>query len=138
MSQFQREPQLTLFYDARCPLCNKEMQHLRRLDEHQSILMIDLHSDQFEAYKTTVDFHQAMAKLHGFDRNGALLLGLDVTYEAWRLVGRGFWFRPIKWRWLRPLLDFAYHFFAKHRGQISRLIMGKQNCESCQLPRKSK
>lgn len=130
------QPQLTIFYDAKCPLCNKEMQHLRRLDTDQHIRMIDLHSEQFVAYQPSIDFQQAMAKLHGFDRNGELLLGLDVTYEAWRLVGRGFWFRPIKWRWLRPLLDVGYNFFAKHRGRISKLLMGKQHCDSCQLPRK--
>ena len=130
------QPQLTIFYHAQCPLCNKEMEHLRRLDTDQRIRMIDLHSEQFAAYQASIDFQQAMAKLHGFDRNGELLLGLDVTYEAWRLVGRGFWFRPIKWRWLRPLLDVGYNFFAKHRGRISKLLMGKQHCDSCQLPRK--
>lgn len=41
---------LTLFYDATCPLCVKEMDTLRRLDKKQSLKMIDIYSEDIAAY----------------------------------------------------------------------------------------
>jgi predicted DCC family thiol-disulfide oxidoreductase YuxK len=39
---------LTIFYDGNCPLCAKEMQHLKKKDHDNLINLVDLHQDEFE------------------------------------------------------------------------------------------
>lgn len=79
---------LTIFYDGNCPLCAKEMNPLRQHDHKQEINTVDLYSDAFSAYPQ-IDPDRANTILHALDNHGNLLLGLDVTYRAWQLVGRG-------------------------------------------------
>ena len=79
---------LTIFYDGTCPLCAKEMAALAKHDVENKIQTIDIYSEAFSDYPQ-IDADAANTVLHALDENGKLLLGLDVTYQAWRLVGKG-------------------------------------------------
>ncbi|AWB68495.1 DUF393 domain-containing protein [Saccharobesus litoralis] len=123
---------LIFFFDGLCPLCLAEVRQLEKLDTDNKIRMVDVYSEQFESFSQRIDKLAALKKLHGLTDKGQLLVGLDVTYRAWHLVGKGLWFSPINWPWLRPFLDLAYRFFAQHRASISLLLTGKRHCETCQ------
>ncbi len=121
---------LTIFYDSYCPLCVKEMQKLDELDKKNQLAFIDIHSTTFTLDFTHINKEAANEILHAQDSNGILLKGLDVTYEAWRLVGKGYWIKPFRWPLLRTIADKCYLLFARHRYQISYCLTGQQPCQN--------
>lgn len=125
--------QITVFYDGNCPLCVREMRHLKRLDAQQNIKLEDIQAEGFRERFPEVDPGRANAMLHGLDSNGQWLYGLDVTYAAWRAVGRGWMIAPLRWPIIRWFADKAYLFFARHRTRISKLLTGQERCESCRI-----
>lgn len=124
--------QFTIFYDGTCPLCVKEMTALRKQDEDRQLLLVDIHEQQFLDYPY-IDGNEASAMLHALDEDGKLLLGLDVTYQAWSRVGKGWLYAPTRWKLIKPLADRFYLFFARNRYSISRLLTGSSKCKQCKL-----
>lgn len=127
---------LTIFYDGQCPLCVTEMRALKRLDRQQRINLVDLHQDNFQSIWPNIDKSQAMKKIHG-QLNGQVITGLDVTYHAWRLVGKKCRVVWLNWPLIRPLANQAYTVFAKHRHRISTLLSPwlpsvNHECDVCQ------
>lgn len=127
--------ELKIFYDGGCPLCLSEMKHLMKLDQQQKIDLVDINQESFQAKYPDINRAKADRILHGQLVNGKILLGLDVTYKAWNLVGKGKWIAIIRWPIIRIFADFAYLQFARHRHFLSRLLTGKERCESCSLER---
>ena len=123
--------ELTLFFDGYCPLCVKEMAHLRAADHHQRLLLVDIQQPDFAERYPHIDAAAASRILHAETASGELLLGLDVTYRAWSLVGRGFWFAPLRWPVIRWFADKAYLWFARNRYRISGWLIGQQRCNTC-------
>lgn len=120
---------LTIFFDGSCPLCAKEMAALKRYDSNDVIRLEDIQQPGFSERFPDVDPDAAMKILHG-ELDGKPLYGLDVTYYAWSLVGKVWRVAFLRWWWIKPLADSAYLFFAKHRQQISRLLVRKPRCDS--------
>ncbi len=87
---------LTLFYDGQCPLCVKEMTRLRHADNGHCLTLINIHSPACSAYPE-INKQRAAQILHGITEDGKLLLGLDATCQAWKVVGRGRWIGLSRW-----------------------------------------
>ncbi|MDA9014579.1 DUF393 domain-containing protein [Porticoccaceae bacterium] len=127
--------ELKIFYDGGCPLCLAEMKHLLRLDRYKKIDLVDINQQGFQTKYPNISRTKADQILHGQLADGSILLGLDVTHKAWSLVGKGKWTAIIRWPIIRPIADFFYLQFARHRHFLSRLITGQERCESCSLER---
>ncbi|MGQ4275620.1 thiol-disulfide oxidoreductase DCC family protein [Pseudidiomarina sp. E22-M8] len=124
---------LILFYDGGCPLCVREMRHLKSLDEGKHLQFESIWAADFAERFPEVDVAEANQILHGKASNGQMLYGLDVTYAAWSAVGRGWLIAPLRWPGIRWFADKGYLSFAKHRNRLSKLITGKARCEQCSL-----
>lgn len=120
---------LTLFYDGECPLCVKEMARLRRSDRKHCLLLVDIHSPMFQDYPK-IDRQKASQILHGLTQDGDLLLGLDATCHAWKLVGKGQLVGLSRLPILRQVTDRLYVIFARNRYTFSKWLTGKARCES--------
>ncbi|RUO35814.1 thiol-disulfide oxidoreductase DCC family protein [Aliidiomarina sanyensis] len=125
--------QLTIFYDGQCPLCVREMKHLKRLDDTGTIAFEDILADDFEARYPQVSIADANRVLHALNAEGEMLYGLDVTHAAWSLVGRGWLTAPLRWPVIRWVADKAYLYFARNRYRISQALTGQARCERCSL-----
>jgi len=128
---------LTVFYDGFCPLCSAEINQLRAYDHDVKITFEDIHAPDFVKRYPYIDQVEANRILHGQLSNGDMIYGLDVTYQAWKAVGKHRWLAILRWPGIKLLADISYRFFAGHRNVISSLIMGKSktlDCESCRAP----
>jgi predicted DCC family thiol-disulfide oxidoreductase YuxK len=129
--------QLTVFYDGYCPLCLTEMNKLEELDKKGALAFVDIQSSLFSDSYPHLSWQQLDARIHGQLPDGRLLSGLDVTYLAWKLVGKGWVYAPLRWPIIAWFADGCYVFFARHRYRISYLLTGKKRlsatepCESC-------
>ncbi|WP_372883222.1 thiol-disulfide oxidoreductase DCC family protein [Psychromonas sp.] len=119
---------MIIFYDGNCPLCSKEMQHLKRADRADKIQLEDLNSDDFNQRFPHINRDHAMAVLHGQNENGEMLFGLDVTCLAWQSVGKYPCLRALRWPVIRPVADRVYLLFAKYRNPISSFLMPQNAC----------
>lgn len=122
------KPRLTIFYDGSCPLCVNEIRHLGRLDEYGLLRFADIQQVDFNLEFPFIDRQEANRILLALNQHGKIIKGLDVTYEAWNLVGRGWLVAPLTWRWLRFFADPVYLWFARNRYTISGLLTGQRRC----------
>ena len=120
--------QLTIFYDGQCPLCLAEMQQLQAHNDSGQLGFVDLNSKEFNQEYPHIDRTYANRILHGQLETGEILLGLDVTYRAWSMVGKHKWLALLRWPVIRHLADGVYLLFARYRYGVSYLLTGKSRC----------
>jgi predicted DCC family thiol-disulfide oxidoreductase YuxK len=130
--------QLTVFYDGFCPLCLAEMNKLKSLDKQATLSFVDIQSPLFADDYPHLSWSALNARIHAQLPDGSLISGLDVTYLAWKLVGKGWVYAPTRWPIIRWFADKAYLLFARHRYTLSFWLTGKRRltntatCTSCQ------
>ena len=120
---------MIIFYDANCPLCNAEMKQLKKVDFEHRIVLEDLNATDFNVRFPSIDKSRAMKILHAQTEAGNMIYGLDVTYIAWKTVGKHRWLKILRLPIIRIVADLGYNFFAKYRQPISRLLMPNTTCE---------
>lgn len=129
--------QLTVFYDGGCPLCAAEMDHLKKLNIEANLAFENIYAADFSQRFPHIDRQAADLILHGQLQSGEIIYGLEVTYQAWALVGKRHWVAILRWPLFKQCADLGYRFFAKYRHSISRLVMGKARCERCAVAGRS-
>jgi len=111
---------LTLYYDAGCPVCALEMDHLRSRNDEQKLVFVDI-SAGFVTPPAGATLAALDAEIHATCADGSLIRGVEVLRLAYAAVGLGWVLRPTGWAPLRPLFDAGYLLFARHRRSISRV-----------------
>jgi predicted DCC family thiol-disulfide oxidoreductase YuxK len=120
---------LTVFYDASCPLCVREMEALRARDRQRRLELVDCSTPDFsdEGLRAEgITREKLMRLIHVRDAHGRWLVGVAGLEAAYRAVGREraarFWGN----RALHPLLRPLYAWGARHRRTLSRLAGPRQ------------
>jgi predicted DCC family thiol-disulfide oxidoreductase YuxK len=120
---------LTVFYDASCPLCAREMQALRQRDRHDRLELVDCSAPDFDdegLLAEDITREKLMRLIHVRDAYGRWLVGVAGLEATYRAVGRdraaSFWGS----RHLHPLLRPLYAWVARHRRTLSRLTVPRQ------------
>lgn len=109
---------LTVLYDGACPLCQREIAHVRRLAQREgdsALCFVDISREE-NAPTTAVDRAALLARFHVQRADGSYLDGAAAFVEMWR--------RLPGWRWLGRLarlpgllwlLERAYRAFLRVR-----------------------
>lgn len=108
------------------------MNKLKDLDSNHLIVFVDIQHAEFMQTYPHLERQMLVARLHGLKENGDLISGLDVTYLAWSLVGRGWLFAPLRWPIIGWFADRVYNVFARHRYTISYLLTGQKRSKQCE------
>ena len=108
-----------VFYDSLCPLCNKEIEMLRRLDSEDKVHFIDITDSSFspESYNRRIE--DFVGTMHGLDRRGRMLTGLAVFRMVYSELGVGWIYRWTGWPLIRWISDLCYGVFAYWRPRFS-------------------
>ena len=115
-------PELTLYYDGQCPLCQAEIHFLQSRNAQGKLAFIDVTKVDFDAPAHRISCEAAMAQIHGRLANGQTLVGVPVCAQAYQLAQLPVLSWILSRPWLQPLLGPAYVLFAKHRQAISKRI----------------
>ena len=113
---------LKIFYDASCPVCALEMDHLRARDTGGRLEMVDLSAPGFDASCHGFAHADLDAAIHAVRPDGSVVRGMPVLRLAYRAAGLGWLLRPTGIGPLRPLFDAAYRGFARNRKSFSRAL----------------
>lgn len=119
MSRTTSNETLTVLYDGACPLCRREIAHVRGLAERapqSSLRFVDISADAASGQFCDLERTRLLARFHVERADGSRLDGAAAFVAMWqRLPG---------WRWVAliarvpgglPLLEFAYRHFLRIR-----------------------
>jgi predicted DCC family thiol-disulfide oxidoreductase YuxK len=114
-----------VLYDGVCPLCRREIDHYRGLDQAGRLLWVDIASQGAELDRYGITPEQAMARFHVRDVQGQWQTGAWGFAELWSHLP----YFSVLGRLLRRLrlvgpLDLAYQRFARWR------LRRRQGCTS--------
>lgn len=116
---------ITVFYDGKCGLCAKEINHYRKIAPNGIFDWQDITKSDDGLEKVGITLSEGLRLLHARDNNKKIHVGLDAFILIWKQLKR--------WRLLaalaslpiiRQIADLAYRSFANWR--FKRL-------EHCQL-----
>ncbi len=120
---------LTLFFDGQCPLCEKEISHLKKRNYNDVIAFVDINAAEFSQTYPDMDWDALNERIHAIDESGEVYIGLDATHKAWSLVGFPWLYASLRWPIIRFFADKAYLLFARNRYKISYWLTGKERCD---------
>ena len=113
---------LKIFYDASCPVCALEMDHLRCRDGAGRLELVDMSAPGFDAACHGFSAAELDAAIHAVRPDGSVVRGMPVLRLAYAAAGLGWLLRPTGVGPLRPVFDAAYRLFARNRKAISRAL----------------
>ncbi len=111
---------LTIFYDASCPVCALEMDHLHTRYTDRRLVLVDMSAPGFDATRFGLTLAELDAAIHALRPDGSVVRGMAVLRLAYAAAGLGWALRPSSAAPLRPVFDAAYRLFARHRKPVSR------------------
>ncbi len=107
---------ITVFYDGKCGLCSKEINHYRDIAEDGVFDWQDITQSTAALHKEGISLSQGLKLLHAKDEHGNLYVGIDAFILIWKQLKR--------WKILaliatipiiNSILKFAYKHFANWR-----------------------
>ena len=110
---------LTIWYDAGCPLCRREIALMRRLDRAGAIRFVDATGDDISC---PIDRPEVLARFHASE-DGVLVSGAAAFAAMWRAIPL---LRPLGLAARRPwplaILERLYVRFLRVRPRLQRLF----------------
>ncbi|MBM4226238.1 MAG: DUF393 domain-containing protein [Gammaproteobacteria bacterium] len=100
MSKAREDEQLTVLYDGACPLCRREILHVKNLAQHRpesGLCFLDLSRMDAEPLLPSTERSMLLARFHVQRPDGSKISGAAAFVAMWR--------RLPGWRWLAKLSD---------------------------------
>ena len=129
--------EIEMFHDGDCPLCNREVRLLQKLDKGGKIRFTDIADPKFDPAAHGKDLDTLMAEIHARLPDGAWVKGVEVFRLLYAAVG----FRRVvaisRWPIISPVLGLGYRLFAKNRLRLTGRCKKSDDGKSCQVSPKS-
>ena len=113
---------MKLFYDGACVFCKRETAMIQRLDRHGAHEYIDISELGFDASDFGLDPLRVQRYFTGVSRDGVVTEGPETVYFALKEVGFGFLVFPLRFVWIRRLLNPVYRLYARWRSPVSKML----------------
>lgn len=110
---------LTVFFDGACPICDREIALMRRLDKHQRLIFFDFSRSDYDPTSINISPAELGRIIHARWVNGSVITGVDVFRAMWEAVGLGFLARLTRLSLIEPLVLKAYAWFARNRLRLT-------------------
>merc|ERR1719242_2207410 len=112
----KNESLVTVFYDGKCGLCSKEINHYKKIAPQGVFHWQDVTQSAEELEKRGISLAESLRLLHATNTEGELHIGVDAfiliwsQLDRWRLLGRLVALPPV-----RKVADLLYTAFADKR-----------------------
>lgn len=112
---------ITVFYDGKCGLCRREIEHYKRIAPKGVFNWQDITLDASKLENLGIAYADGLKLLHAQDLHGRMHVGVDAFLLIWQKIPR--------WRLLaslvglpliRPSANVAYRLFAAWRFKKMR------------------
>jgi predicted DCC family thiol-disulfide oxidoreductase YuxK len=117
-------PKVTCFHDGECPICNLEINTMKKLDTAGNIHWVDISQDKAALAKAGLTYKQTMDRFHVIDEHQQLQSGVRGFLQVWKQLPYYRRLAPIieNVPLLLPLMEYCYRIFARYRLPLT----GKQ------------
>ncbi len=111
------EPQLTVWYNTRCPVCDagidRQRNKLLAAVQAGTIAFRDINLEPQALAAHGASLEDIRRRLHATDESGRLLVGADVAIAIWQLTPGERWLAALTGNAvMRPVTRFVYDRFA--------------------------
>lgn len=115
-------PKATVYHDGECPLCNKEVALMQKIDVAKAIRWVDISKDKQALDDAGITYQQAMDRIHVADQSQQMHTGVAGFLNIWEHLPYYRRLVPIVRRtpFLLPLMERVYTLFAKYRLRLTR------------------
>ena len=128
LASLEPPKKVTMYHDGDCPLCNYEVNIMKKLDLTKAIHWVDITKDKAALDEAGISYQQAMDKVHVRDENNMMQTGVRGFILVWKKLPYYRRVVPIieKVPFLLSIMEFFYSFFAKYRLQLTGKKPSKQ------------
>ena len=121
------KPELTVYYDGGCPLCQREIAFFKKREEPGKVNWIDICSSTDQALGEDLKRCDAMSRFTVRNTDGTLVSGAAAFSEMWRVTPGFKWLGQIaQWRPIQLALETLYLGFLKIRPRIQKMVIKNQ------------
>ena len=106
---------IQVFHDGDCPLCNVEINMLKRLDWRGRIEFTDIAAAGFDPDDVGLSMDELMDRIHGRIPDGSTIEGVEVFRRLYAAIGLGPFVALTRIPGISHALDWGYRVFAKNR-----------------------
>ena len=110
---------LTVFFDGACPICDREIALMKRLDRRRQLEFCDFSTQEYDAASSGFAAADLATVIHARWVNGSVITGVDVFRAMWEAVGMGLLARLSRLSLVEPLVLKAYAWFARNRLRLT-------------------
>ena len=110
---------LTVFFDGACPICDREIALMKRLDRRRRLEFCDFSAQEYDAASSGFAAADLAAVIHARWADGSVITGVEVFRAMWQAVGLGFLARLSRLSLVEPLVLKAYAWFARNRLRLT-------------------
>ena len=110
---------LTVFFDGACPICDREIALMRRLDRRRLLVFSDFSRPDYDPTSIDLSPTELGRIIHARWGDGTVITGVDVFRAMWEAVGLGFLARLSRLSLIEPLVVKAYGWFARNRLRLT-------------------
>ena len=107
---------ITVFYDGKCGLCSKEINHYRKIAPDNIFAWQDITESVNDLKIEGINLAEGLKLLHAKDADGTLHVGVDAFILIWKQLKR-WWLLAafVSLPLVNQLADFSYRRFANWR-----------------------
>ncbi|MGE3979413.1 MAG: thiol-disulfide oxidoreductase DCC family protein [Nitrospira sp.] len=110
---------LTVFFDGACPICDREISLMKRLDRRRRLVFCDFSRPDYDPTSIDISPAELGRIIHARCGDGTVITGVDVFRAMWEAVGLGFLARLTRFSLIEPLVVQAYAWFARNRLRLT-------------------
>lgn len=110
---------ILIYYDGWCSFCQRSARQFRKYDRDRGIVRcVDFRTDPGATETAGVSIETLSNSLHAKFPSGELLSGPEAIRRVLHALGRGSLAAWTRWPIIRPIVDWCYKRFAKHRLRL--------------------
>ena len=107
---------ITVFYDGKCGLCRREIEHYKHIAPEGIFIWQDITSDASTLESLGIVYADGLKLLHAQDAQGKIHIGVDSFLLIWQQIPRwGILAKIVAAPLILPLVNIIYHRFAAWR-----------------------
>ena len=107
---------ITVYYDGKCGLCSKEINHYKKIVEGDKFNWVDITIDDKEFVSNGFKVSEGLNQLHIKDENGQFHIGVDAFITIWKNIK--YWktlAKIISFPLIKIFAELVYNIFANWR-----------------------
>jgi len=110
---------LTVYFDADCPICRREIDLMKIFNRRNHLEFIDFSASSYLPAEHGLSPCDLGKVIHARWSDGTIITGVEVFREMWEAIGLGFLARFARRPTINKLLVKAYTWFARNRLRLT-------------------